>query len=138
GGAVEAFAYRAVVRRPGRDPQVADAFGGEVRAEALGEVLGAVVGRHRTHARAEAAVAAHDVVEEADRVGGGDRAQHDHHDRPAGRGVDGGELVHLANALQVPDVEAVDRDQVTGCGGVVAEPERFRFAGRFGDQPGRR
>ena len=50
------------------------------------------------------------------------------HDRPAGGGVDGGELVHLADAFEVADVEAVQGDEIAGPGGPVAEPERLVVA----------
>ena len=56
---------------------------------------------------------------------GGDRAEHDRIDRPAGRGVDGGELVDLADAFEVADVEAVHGDEIAGPGSEVAEPERL-------------
>ncbi len=57
----------------------------------------------------------------------------DHDRRPAGVGVDGGELVALADALEVPDVEAVERHQLTGPGRGVTEPERLRLACYVGD-----
>ena len=62
------------------------------------------------------------------------RAEHDGHDGPPGEDVDGGELVHLAHALQVPDVEAVQADQLTGTAGGQAEPEGLVVPGRLGHQ----
>ena len=58
-------------------------------------------------------------------------------DRPAGRGVDRGELPDRPDAFEVPDVEAVQGDQVTGTGREVTEPERA-VSGVVGDQTGRR
>ena len=61
-------------------------------------------------------------------------------DRPAGRGVDGGELPDRADAFEFADEEAVQGDQVTGPGGEVTEPERplervlgHQTAGRGGE-----
>ena len=78
------------------------------------------------------------MIDEEDGVTGGHWAEDDHHDRPTGRGVDGGQLVHLSDAFEMADVEAVDGDQVTRGRGEVAEPERVLLACRLGDEPGRR
>ena len=71
-----------------------------------------------------APVGAQDLVDEADGVGAVDRAEHDGDDGPAGEDVDGGELVHLAHAFEVADVEAVEGDQLARAGRGQAEPER--------------
>ena len=67
-----------------------------------------------------------------------DRADDDQHDRPAGGDVDGGQLVHLADAFEVADVEAVHRHLVAGSWAVVAEPERLDLPGGVGGQSRRR
>ena len=59
------------------------------------------------------------------------RSDHDHDDGPPGEDVDGAELVHLAHTLQLPDVEAVQADQLTGASGGQAEPEELVVSGRF-------
>ena len=123
-GALESFAHRVVVRGTGWDPLVGEFFGCERVGERSGDVFGTVVGQHGSHGDAEPPVTADDVMQEP----GGRRpvgdTEHDHDDRPAGRGVDRGELVDLPDAFEVPDVEAVDGDQVTGPGRPVAEPEQ--------------
>ena len=68
-------------------------------------------------------LADHPVEEPGGDVGVGGAEEHVT-DRPAGRGVDRGELPHLPDAFEVPDVEAVQGDQVTGTGREVTEPER--------------
>jgi hypothetical protein len=52
------------------------------------------------------------LVKEAGAHGAGDRAQHDRDDGEAGEDVDGGELVHLAHAFELADVEAVEADEL--------------------------
>ena len=44
-------------------------------------------------------------------------------------------MVHLADALEVPDVEAVEGDELARIAGVVTEPERFGLEHRLGDEP---
>jgi hypothetical protein len=63
-------------------------------------------------------------------LGAGD----DQDDRPASGDVDFGQLVHLAEALEVADVEAVDRHEMAWCGAVVTEPERLAVTGGVGGQ----
>ena len=53
----------------------------------------------------------------------------------AGEDVDGGELVHLAHALELADVEAVDADELARATRGQAEPEGLVFSGRLGDSP---
>ena len=50
-------------------------------------------------------------------------AEHDGDEGPAGEDVDGGELVHLAHALELADVEAVQADELARTPGGQAEPE---------------
>ena len=56
-------------------------------------------------------------------MGAVDRAEHDGHEGPAGEDVDGGELVHLAHALELADVEAVQADELARTPRGQAEPE---------------
>jgi hypothetical protein len=76
------------------------------------------------------------VVDEADRVvpvrGAGD----DQDDRPAGGDVDGGQLVHLDDALEVAAVEAVHRHQMAWCWAVVTGGVGGQPSGRCGDRRG--
>src|SRR5690606_22360738 len=60
-GAVEPFAHRVVVRRPGWDPVVIEALGGDGGGERVGLVLGPVVGEHGPHAQTHAPIAAEDL-----------------------------------------------------------------------------
>src|SRR5215217_7988868 len=108
--------------------------GGEVGAEASGDPFRSVVGEHGTYVDAETSERLDDVVDETDGVAGGDGPDDDEDDRPAGGDVDGGQLVHLADALEVADVKAVGRHQVAGRRAVVAEPERLGVAAGFGGQ----
>ena len=71
---------------------------------------------------------------EANRVGYCDGADDQFGDRPAGGGVDSGELVDSADAFEFADVETVEGDQVAGPGGEVAEPGRFGFDHGLGDE----
>jgi len=107
-----------------------------VGAEASGDPFRSVVGEHGTYVDAETSERLDDVVDETDGVAGGDGPDDDEDDRPAGGDVDGGQLVHLADALEVADVKAVGRHQVAGRRAVVAEPERLGVAAGFGGQPG--
>src|SRR4029079_11564732 len=134
GGSLEAFAHRVVVRGTRRDPMVLEAAGGEVGAEPAGDPLGSVVGEHRPHWHPEASERLDHVVDETDRVAGGRRADDDQHDRPAGGDIDGGQLVHLADAFEVADVEAVGRYLVAGSWAAVAEPERLGVSPGVGGQ----
>src|SRR5918994_2907158 len=106
-----------------------ESAGSDVSAEPAGDPLGSVFAEHRPHRHTETSERADDVVKEADRVAGGDRADDDQDDRPASGDVDGGQLVHLADALEVADVEAVHRHLAAGSWAVVAEPERLPVAG---------
>ena len=135
GGAVEALAHRVVVGRAGWDAVVVKALERQRGPEAAGDVLGPVVGQHRPHGHASATKAAQHVGHEANRVLSPHGADQDEHDRPAGGGVDGGELVDGPDAFELADVEAVHGHQVTGAGREVAEPERL-VPGRVGDEPG--
>ena len=54
----------------------------------------------------------------------------------AGEDVDGGELVHLADAFEVADVEAVDADELARPTARQAEPEGLVVSRRLGDEPG--
>src|SRR5215207_2981994 len=82
GGAVEAFAHGVVVRRPRWDADVADLTQCEAGREPGGDVLGPVVAHDGAHSDPAAPPVTDHMVDEADGVRGGDRAQHDHHDRP--------------------------------------------------------
>ena len=64
------------------------------------------------------------------------RAEHDGDHGPAGEDVDGGELVHLAHALQLADVEAVQADELARTAGGQAEPEGLVLPRRLGQKPG--
>jgi hypothetical protein len=134
---LESFAHGVVVRGSWRDPDVHESDLGEVLAKQESFVLGSVIGEHITNTDSEATHCLGDVVDEADRVGGGDGPDDQFHDRPAGAGVDGGELIHLPDAFEVADVEAVEGNQVTGMASPVTEPERFRLVlgDWFGDDP---
>ena len=101
----------------GRDAVVGEAEVGEVGPEPVAVYSGPLSVSTARTGPAQAPEAALDVVDEAAGVLGGDGAEDDLDDRPAGGGVDGGELVHLADAFEVADVEAVDGDQVAGAGG---------------------
>src|SRR5665213_4471422 len=117
-----------------RERPLGEFLGGERVRERLRDVFGTVIAQRATNGDTEAPVTADDVVDEpCGRVPVGD-TEHDHDDRPAGRGIDRGELVDLPDAFEVPDVETVDRDQVTGPGRPVAEPEQPVVDGCFGDQ----
>src|SRR3954468_22029071 len=96
---------------------------GEMRVERCAE-LGSVVGEDTSDSNAEATQFADHEVEKPFRDVGVRRAEEHLADRPAGRGVDRGELPDLPDTFEVPDVEAVQGDQVTGAGREVTEPER--------------
>src|SRR6266536_4328027 len=135
GGALEAFTHGVVVRGSWRDAVMCQAFGGQSGGEGSGDVFGAVIGQHSLHGDSVAPVAADGGLDEAGgdwAVGG---AQGYHPVRPACGGVDGGELVHLADAFEVADVEAVEGDEVAGPGGEVAEPEGLVVCDRLSDHP---
>ena len=76
--AVEALADGVVVGRAGRDPLVTEALRRQVGPEPAGHVLGTIVAEHGSHPDPVAPVVPEDLVDEADRVGGRDRSQHDH------------------------------------------------------------
>src|SRR5664280_1162674 len=104
--------------------------------EAAGHVLGSVVGEHGSDLDPVTAVEPEDVVDEAHGVVMGDRSEHDHDDGPAGEDVDGSELVHLAHALQLADVEAVQADELAQTPGGQAEPEEMLVSGCVGQETG--
>src|SRR5664279_4675264 len=104
--------------------------------EAAGHVLGSVVGEHGSDLDPVTTVEPEDVVDEAHGVGMGDRSEHDHDDGPAGEDVDGSELVHLAHPLQLPDVEAVQADELARTPGGQAEPEELLVPGCVGQEAG--
>ena len=84
-----------------------------------------------------AAVVGEEAVHEGHRgaiVGGAEDHPHEGH---AGADVDGRELVDLADALQVPDVEAVDAHERPRGRPEQAEAIRLVVAGDLGDQAGR-
>src|SRR5215204_6949150 len=96
GRALEPFAHGVVVRAAGRDAVVVQAELCEVAPEAGGDVLRSVVVEHGPDRPAEVPEPSLHLRDEAAGVLGGDRAQDDLDHRPACRGVDSGELVHLA------------------------------------------
>ena len=63
------------------------------------------------------------LVDEAGRHDAAGRALHDGGDGEAGEDVDGAELVHLANALELADVKAVEADELARTTAGQAEPE---------------
>ena len=122
GGALESFAHRVVVRGPGWGPVMGDRAGLEMGVEGVAE-LGAVVSEDAGDVHTEATEFADHQVEEPFRDVGVRRSEEHVADRPAGGGVDRGELPDLPDAFEVPDVEAVQGHQVTGTGREVTEPE---------------
>ncbi len=98
-----------------------------------GPEFGTVVGEHPGDVNAKATQFADRQVDEAGCDVGVGRAEEHVADRVAGRGVDRGELPDLPDSFEVPDVEAVQGDQVTGPGREMAEPERA-LSSVVGDQ----
>lgn len=96
---------------------------------------GTVIRQHCPYRPAEPAESTLNLGDEPAGVLGRDRAEHDLDERPPGGGVHRGELVHLADAFEVADVEAVHRDQIPWSGRPVAEPEQHLVGYRFGDHP---
>ena len=76
------------------------------------------------------------MVDEPDGVVPGNRAEHDGDDGPSSEDVNGGELVALAHALEVADVEAVETDELAWAAGSQAEPEGFVLPAHLGQQAG--
>ncbi len=107
-----------------------------MRVEGRAE-LGPVVGKHPGDGDTEATELAADAVEEPCRDLGVRRSEKHVADRPTGRGVDRGELPDLPDPFEVPDVEAVQGDQVTRTGREVTEPERA-VSSVVGEQTGGR
>jgi hypothetical protein len=105
----------------------------EVRVEA-GTELGTIVGEHARDGDSEAAQLAQHPIEEPGGELGVRRPDEDLADRPAGRGVDRGELPHRPHPFEFAEVEAVEGDQVTGARREVTEPEQS-LQRRLGDQP---
>lgn len=68
----------------------------------------------------------------------GRRSEHGPGDASPREGVDSGQSVDVADALELPDVEAVEADQLAGTPGGPAEPEAVLVDRSLGDQPGRR
>src|SRR5438477_5338739 len=124
GGALEPFAHRVVVRRSGRCAVMADPELGQVAAELVGDELGTVVGEDTGHSDPEAAELADHTADELLRDLGVARADEHLDDRPAGRGIDRGELPDRPDTFEFADEEAVQGDQITGPGGEMTEPER--------------
>ena len=122
-GALEPFAHRVVVRGPRWGAVMGDLEFGEMGIEG-GTELGSVVGEHAGDGHAEASEFGDDTVEEPFRDVGVGWAEEHFADRPSGGGVDRGELPDLPDPFEVPDVEAVEGDEVTGTSREVAEPER--------------
>ena len=101
GGALEAFADRVVVGRPGRDAVLADAELLEMAGERRAGELWAVVSQHPAKLDPDAGQALSNVVDEAGGVSGRLVASNQRADRVAGGGVDGGELPDRADALEL-------------------------------------
>src|SRR6266571_4843339 len=108
----------------------------EVGVEA-GTELGAVVGEHPGDGDAELGEFADHSAQEPFRDLGVGRADEHLTDRPAGRGVDRGELPDRTDTFEFADVEAVQGHQVTGPGREVTEPERS-LERRLGQKSGGR
>ena len=70
-----------------------------------------------------APVVGEQALEEAQRDARRRGAHHEPDEGEAGEDVDGAELVHLAHALELADVEAVDADELARAAGGQAEPE---------------
>ena len=85
-----------------------------------------------------APIGAQHLVDEASGHRSVGRAEHDGHESPAGEDVDGGELVHLAHALELADVELIHADELARTTGGQAEPEGLVLPGRLGQKPRRR
>ena len=102
-----------------------------------GAELGTVVGEYAGDVDAEATKFGDHTVEEPGRDLGVRWAEEHFADRPSSRGVDRGELPHRPDTFEVPDIEAVQRDQVTRPGREVTEPERA-LPGIVSDETGRR
>lgn len=94
-----------------------------------------VVFHDGAHGVAETRPLASETVHDRDRVVGGGKADHDPDECPPDEHVDGGRLVDFAHTLEVPYGETVDRQQMTGNCGPVAEPDPLVISS-IGDQPG--
>jgi hypothetical protein len=101
GGALESFTDGVVVRRPGRGPVMRDLELLEMGIES-GAELGSVVGEDTGDGHPQTTQFSDHAVEEPFRDVGVGRAEEHFADRPAGRGVDRGELPHFPHAFEVP------------------------------------
>jgi len=138
-GALETLADGVVVGRAGRDSDVAQSLGRQGVDEGAGDVLGPVVGQDRPHRDPVTAIEPQRMVDESGAHGTGGRTQHDGDHGEAGEDIDGGELVALAHALELADVEAVEADELARTARGQAEPEGLVFAlGVWDHQPGGR
>ena len=114
-------------------------LGRQGRAEGAGVVLRTVVAEHGADLDPVAPVVGQQTLEKAHRDGGiGSRAHHEPDEGPAGEDVDGAELVHLAHALELADVEAVDADELARTARSEAEPEGLVVSGRLSQKSRRR
>jgi len=114
---------------------VNDAEFDQVSIEGLAGELGAAVGEHPGELDGYLGETLYDVVDEVRRRLGGLVAHEEPADGAAGGGVDGGELLHGAHALELAHVEGVQSHQVPWPGGEVAEREG-PLLGRLGEQAG--
>ena len=96
-GALESFTHCVVVRGPGRCPVMGDLECFEVGVE-RGAELGSVVGQDTGHPDPETTQFGDHPVEEPFRDLSVGRAEEHFADRPAGRGIDRGELPDLPDA----------------------------------------
>lgn len=108
---------------------------GDLRREVLPDELRAIVRQDPREGDAELAQRLAQVVQEPGGELGGLLADDQPHDRGAGGDVDRDQLPDRPDALQPPDVERVQRQDLPRCGGEQAEPERA-LQGRVGDQAG--
>ena len=141
-GALEPFAHRVVVRGAGRGAVVIQGECGGVTGELLGDELGAVVGEDSGQFDVDGLEPFDEKVEEVDRLGGGQLADVELSDRPAGVGVDRGQLPDRPDPFEPAHVEGVQTDQIARNGREVAKPVRFDLpgddAGRGGRERGQR
>jgi hypothetical protein len=123
---MEALAHGVVVGRAGRDALVTQSFGDEVSPEVAGHIFRTVVAENRSDPNPGTSMGAEHLVDEAHGLMV-HRAEDDGHDGPAGEDVDGGELVHLADVLELADVKRVHADELARSAASQAEPEGLVF-----------